>query len=973
MRQTMIAENRLSNYLQVHMSFLRIICRFLMLTSLFSLSSTVFAITQAQIDQFKQLPEAQQKALAAQMGVNLDEIKASQQAATPVVKDVPVVTPRNPDMPSVSDNNSPQDSGDQKIEKNVAKSNTDVTTKEKSQKKVVRTPIKQFGYDLFAGSPSTFAPVTDVPVPSDYIMGPGDTVVVQLFGKENNAYRLQVDREGNIAFPNVGPVSVAGLSFNELKNYLNKLVSKKMLGVQASITLGSLRSIRIFVLGEAYRPGSYTVSSLSTLTNALFVSGGIRKIGSLRDIQLKRSGKIITHFDLYDLLLNGDSSKDVRLQPGDVIFIPPIGKTAGVNGEVRRPAIYELKNEKTAGDLIKLAGGLLPTAYPNISRIDRIGKEGNRTLLDLNLSTSTGMHEKIKDGDTLQVFSVLDKVNNVVQLSGHVQRPGSFSWFKGMKLSDVIHSPQDLLPGADLHYGIVEHLEKETGSLKIKYVDLAQFFINPKGKANIALQPKDKIDIFSVDEDRKKILEPVIESLNQQASYDDYAKVVTLSGAVRYPGQYPYLPGMTVKEAILSAYTLQPDADLNYVLVKRFTDHRQKVEVYNLKLTTPEDEQFKLQPEDQLLIFSRDRSRGKLLAKLIQDLKQQATKQIAPDVVNVSGQVKFPGEYPLTQNMKVSNLLLAAGGLKESAYLVTADLSRFETDLSKSADFKDISVYLQNALRNGNSDLLLRPRDKLFIKKIPKWQEQESIKLTGEFKFPGTYTFNKGQTLSAIIKRAGGLTQFAYAKGAVFSRLQLKKEEAKNLEEMRKRLSGNIAKAELTQTNSVTQKKNAGSSIDEITKAQKLLAQLDSTKAVGRLVIDLNAIMSNQKDKDIELRDGDTLYVPTLRNSVTTIGEIQFPNSQVFNKNSTLQDYINQSGGYTSAADGDRVYVVKANGAVALPSHSNWFAGNSFKIEPGDTIVVPLDTRKLDQLQLWTNVSQIFYQIALGASAVRHF
>jgi polysaccharide export outer membrane protein len=946
-------------------------------------TANTFAITQAQIDQFKNLPEAQQKALAAQMGINLDQLKAAQQAtSSPAVTDVPVVTPRNPDGTSTvtqdaTNTNQTQNSNFQ-TSSNGQKNNTtqnkyDAADQQKPQKKIIRTPIKPFGYDLFAGNPSTFAPVTDVPIPSDYVMGPGDTVVVQLYGKENNSYSLQVNRDGSISFPNVGPVSVAGLSFTELQRYIKQLVNKKMLGVQASVTLGSLRSIRIFVLGEAYRPGSYTVSSLSTLTNALFVSGGVKKIGSLRDIQLKRAGKVISHFDLYDLLLKGDSSKDKRLQPGDVIFIPPIGKTVGINGEVRRPAIYELKNEKTAGDLIKLAGGFLPTAYPSISRLERIGQRGNRTLLDLNLSKSKGLKEKINDGDTLQVFSVLDKVNNLVTLSGHVQRPGKFSWFKGMKLSDVIQSPQDLLPGADLHYGIIERLQKESGSLTIKYVDLAKLFANPSGSANIALRPKDKIDIFSVDEDRSKILKPVIDSLKQQASYQDYAKIVSIKGAVRYPGQYPYLPGMTVKEALLSAFTLQPDADLNYVLVKRLTDHRQQVKVYNLNLTQPAGEQFTLQPEDQLLIFSRDRSRGKLLAKLIQDLKQQATKQIEPDVVSVNGQVKFPGEYPLTQGMKVSNLLLAAGGLKESAYLVTADLSRFQTDLTQNADFKDISVNLQNALRNGNSDILLKSRDKLFIKKIPKWQEQESITLSGEFKFPGVYTFNKGQTLSSVIKRAGGLTHFAYPQGAVFSRLQLKKDEAKNLETMRKRLSGNIAKAELTQTNSITQKKTNTNKIDEITKAQKLLAELDKTKAVGRLVIDLNAIMANKKGKDIELRDGDTLYVPTIRNSVTTIGEIQFPNSQVFNNNSTLQDYINQSGGYTPAADADRVYVVKANGAVSLPNQSHWFSGDSLKIEPGDTIVVPLDTRKLDQLQLWTNVSQIFYQIALGASAVRHF
>ncbi|MBL8270588.1 polysaccharide biosynthesis/export family protein, partial [Steroidobacter sp.] len=216
--------------------------------------------------------------------------------------------------------------------------------------------LKPFGYDLFAGAPSTFAPVTDVPVSSEYVVGPGDRLQVQLIGNTKGRYELVVGRDGRISFPELGPIAVGGQRYDDVRNTLEKQVSEQLINTQVSVSMGELRSIRIFVLGDAETPGSYTVSGLSTITNALFVSGGVKPIGSLRNIQLKRAGRTVTTLDLYDLLLKGDTTADARLLPGDVIFIPPVGATVGIAGEVRRPAIYELKQETSAADLLQLAG-----------------------------------------------------------------------------------------------------------------------------------------------------------------------------------------------------------------------------------------------------------------------------------------------------------------------------------------------------------------------------------------------------------------------------------------------------------------------------------------------------------------------------------------------------------------------------------------------------------------------------------------
>jgi len=233
-----------------------------------------------------------------------------------------------------------------------------------------RDALEPFGYLTFKGRTATsFQPASDMPVPQDYVVGPGDVVSVQLFGNVNAQYELLVNRDGAINFPEIGPIPVAGLEFSQMTKVVEDRVGEQMIGVRTSITMGQLRSIRVFVLGDVNRPGSYSVSSLSTVTNAMFLAGGIAPGGTLRDVQIKRDGKLVKRIDGYALMLQGDTSDDIRLQPGDVIFVPPVGPQVGVAGEVKRPAIYELNGEKTVNEVIELAGGVMPTAYRGQARL----------------------------------------------------------------------------------------------------------------------------------------------------------------------------------------------------------------------------------------------------------------------------------------------------------------------------------------------------------------------------------------------------------------------------------------------------------------------------------------------------------------------------------------------------------------------------------------------------------------------------
>ena len=339
------------------------------------------SISPSQIEQFKNLPRAQQDALARQYGIDLDNIQGrSQSQKRP--ENVDVV---EPERGSAGNNRRQmqQEQEQQQSEEELARKNGG---------------LKPFGYDLFAGSPTTFAPVTEIPVPNEYTLGPGDVLRIQLWGKENQQLELPVSRDGSISFPNSGPLSVAGLSFDEARQQIRKRVSEQYIGVQASVSLGELRSMRVFVLGEARNPGSYTVSSLSTITNALYVSGGVKQSGSLRTVQHKRNGKLIGTLDLYDLLLSGDSSGDHRLQPGDVVFIPTVGERAGIDGEVYRPALYELEHETSLKELVRLAGGLTPQAYPERVKIERTNEDFLRIIAEADFTEPKGQSARVTAG-----------------------------------------------------------------------------------------------------------------------------------------------------------------------------------------------------------------------------------------------------------------------------------------------------------------------------------------------------------------------------------------------------------------------------------------------------------------------------------------------------------------------------------------------------------------------------------------------
>lgn len=436
----------------------------------------------------------------------------------------------------------------------------------------VRLPI--FGASLFELVPSTFAPIEGAPVTADYVIGPGDSILVRTSGQVNLNLELIVDRSGQVYLPQVGTLTVTGLTFQQLHNFFKTSLEKVYRNFELTVSMGPLRSIQIFVVGYASRPGTYTISGLSTLVNALFASGGPSPNGSMRRIQLKRGDAVVVELDLYDLLLKGDKSKDVRLLPGDVVFIPPRGPQVAVAGSVVTPAIFELKNERTIGEVLQLAGGVSAWALVKRIVIERIDAERKRTVVEVSLEGS-GRDAVVREADIVRVQPIAPKFENTVTLRGNVANPGRFRWRHGMRLYDIMPDKDSLItrgywtkvnqegytPTQDVDilaaesvgskalgevlqeinwsYATIERQSTKGLSPELISFHLGRLILERDDSQNLELQPGDVVTVYSTQD--------IQVPMSQQAKY------IRLEGEFSSPGIYKAEPGETLGQIVQRA------------------------------------------------------------------------------------------------------------------------------------------------------------------------------------------------------------------------------------------------------------------------------------------------------------------------------------------------------------------------------------------------------------------------------------
>jgi polysaccharide export outer membrane protein len=849
-----------------------------------ALSTTAFSeeISPQVLEKIESLPRAQQAALAAQYGFDLDELRLRKGDGT---KTSDIALPGEPLEQSLRGNDRQVDEYLLFQEKYAEFQESMIAEDEAPQR---------YGMTLFDRDISTFAPTDDASVPDNYRLGAGDRLIIYLFGTENDQYDLQISRDGAIALPKLGPIRLGGLTFEDARHAIQERVSEQLLGAEVTVSMGRLRAINVFMAGEVAAPGAYSVSALTTVTQALFQAGGVSEIGSLRNIQVKRQGLVAATFDAYSLLMRGDASGDSRLQSGDVVFVPPYDGIVTVNGAVKRPMIYEFKGPETVMDSVNMAGGFNEDAYA--AGVSVISKAVNRALPEvrnIDLSAVANEMTRLKNGDLVNVPVSTTNLKNAVTIEGAVVRPGVYGWIEGQRISDLLGSVDgDLKNYADLGYSLIVRQKNQRLDIEVLQIDLASAILNKGTDEDIATQPRDKIVVFGL------------------------ANVTDLS-------------------SLQSDETEDTQLSLNEFLSARF------------------DEEETTEKEDEVAAVQRD----VLLAPIIDKLQSQARAGEPVQTASISGAVKSPGIFPVTNDFNAVKLIAAAGGLEDRVYMRAAELR----SLYVGAADEVLSRYVELDLKQKNDRaMLINSRDHLHIRAIPRWNPSEAVVVEGEVKFPGSYRIQKGETLANVIQRAGGLTEDAFAAGTVFTRESIAALETLRARQFAQSIVRDFAASQLT-------KEEKQIDIGEIT---SVADKLDEFVGAGRLLVDVDAALAGDQLANIRLEDGDKLTVPPRTSTVTVVGQIRRPGTHSFQQDLDLDDYIGLSAGMTARADDKELYIVKSDGSV-LRQKSSWVRFTAdVALDPGDTIVVPIDSNYTNNIKLWREITQIVFNSTAGLASI---
>ena len=931
----------------------------------FDINAQISGIPPAMLEQFKNMPPAEQRKLAQQYGINTRELGQLADSSTLSI------------LGNQADETEPQD--DQRLlqrlirekefnERKKYTKNEELSIFEREYDDAMSLPI--YGQFLFDDEVTTYAPVDNAPVPDNYRVGVGDSLNILLYGTENNELELIVDRNGNINFPKLGNLSIAGMSFGEIREYINRSVLEQMIGVNVSISMGRLRSINVFMAGEAKVPGNYSVSALSTVSQMLFVAGGPSEIGSLRDIQVLESGKKKSTFDVYKLLTEGNTDGDVRLKSGDVVFIPPSEKVVMIDGAVKRPGRYELIENETIDDLILLAGGLDNRAYLKKALLERYNPNDDFPLtVNLDLSDDQSNY-LLQDGDVLRIASVKNLAGNSILLKGAVQHPGKYGWIKGLRLTDIIKSfDQDLIAETDtLRSLIVRRKSKDDQSITTLDFSLSKAITNPKSEFDPFLQSHDEILIFS------KADEKLEEELSQNEIYQN--PTISSEELFLNSQEGAFFPNNSNQDTILPdnntsrilrGSQVQLDKNNNFLtqeqmsLNNSLTDY----ESNNFLSFSDQEQRDRLEQKKQEYEESKKMkkmSRREILKPILKRLRQQANEDESVQIVSISGAVKSPGEYPLTRNATYFNLLELAGGFTDDAFTDRAELRRIQVTVDGPAIVNLSEIIFKDTL---SSNILLS-RDHIRVNKIKDWNISDMVEIKGEVVYPGKYLISSNEALSSVIERAGGFTNESFINAASFTRESVKQKEREQLLV----LGDNIRRDQASRSMTKESEDYPLTSSEVEEGIQALL----STEVMGRLIIDLPRLLSGDVTADIILQDGDILEIPKFTNAVTVVGEVRRPGSFVRQESYMLDDYIELAAGMTARGNKKQIYVIRANGSVdQLLSNTSsrflQFSDTNDNILAGDTIVIPIKSSYQTPLNLYQTVSQVVFQSIASIAA----
>ncbi len=599
-----------------------------------------------------------------------------------------------------------------------------------------------FGYSIFKLPPTTFEPVLHIAAPSNYRLGAGDELVISVWGEVQVYHALTINRDGYVLIPDVGRVIAAGSTLEELRNrLLNRMmqVYSSLAGGASEarsyldVSIGKLRTIQVFVLGDVVRPGGYTISSLSTAFTGLYLAGGPNLDGSLRSIRVLRQHDTAAEIDFYQYALKGDQTNDIRLEDGDIVFVPPVGRRIAISGSVLRPAIYELLEGETLGDLITMAGGLRFNAYIDRLHIERIIPFTQRHMYRYNMLDLDVRFQDVEEiyssgfpleaGDVVSVFSRPQFPENRIRVTGSVFKPGIYELTGEMRISDLIHNAGGLLDGTFTGRGTLVRTREEDLRREILRFDVESALAG-ESEHNLRLKRLDEVFIYSKD-------------------FFFPEQVVTVSGEVRNPGTYTRVENMTVEDLLVLAGGTTEEAMLHEITVARLDSTSERV--YTEKFTVPVDDNYldaNNNPAQPFFLIDFDH------VKVPPDPRKNKQRY-----VDITGEVMYPGRFAiLTDQDRLSDVLARAGGLRVNAYIEGA---RYFRDMDGD---RLVPVSFKDALMSYTSDdnLVLRDGDRIIIPRNP-----QVVIVRGAVNVPSAVLYEKGRSVSDYINQAGGFKELA--------------------------------------------------------------------------------------------------------------------------------------------------------------------------------------------------------------------
>lgn len=784
--------------------------------------------------------------------------------------------------------------------------------------------LKRYGIEFFSNKNGM--DLASLPVPENYKLVPKDVLNVVLYGPKSDNMSLTIDKDGTVVIPSFGPLQIAGLSFSEAKKTISDALMSAYPNVGVTVNISQFSSIQVTLAGEVAVPGIYNISSFSTIKEALISAGGLSVNGSMRSVSIKRQGHIYATIDLYTLI-RGTGRSDPLLRAGDIIIVPIMGKSVIIDGDVKRPAIYEAKNDASIADLIGYAGGIQASASKNDIRITRY--DGHQGMKVFNVSLTESEKMIAQDQDRVYVHD-LDKSNlRGITLYGNVIKPGFWPLAKeGMSVGEFFKKEiaQNTLRGVFLEQTYFDYaiIKRTNSNLK---EELIGFSLDSalKGEEKIALHSRDELYI-----------------LNSSAVAP--TPVVKLSGeCILKEGEYKFFDKMTL------------DALLSTAGSKCLID-KQKVTIVSRDKNTLRPSVRVVDATQNKFVYLNEFDEVGVVGYYTTNPIYQAS---------IAGEVYKAGSYPIADSgFTIRNLILAAGGMTDKASMDKIELVRYEVI---NGTRERTVLVLTPELAMSDASFALLPYDEVTVFKIPKWNERKSIKLFGKVKYPGEYAIEEGDTLSTVLKRAGGLSALAYSPGAVFTREDLKKRQIEGMERQMKDLENRIV---YQATQPVKAGQTSSDKMQLVSLIGTLKEDINNTKPVGRLAIRLDGDMKKfaGSSSDVVLKDGDALYVPEREDSVMIQGQVLNPNAVVYQTSFSVEDYIAKAGGLKESADESNIFIVHADGEAQ--SYKSGLFASSVVVGPGDIIVVPMHISIYSGMQFAKDITAILYQLAVSAAAL---